>query len=484
MEAATAKTCPAGIIPDWHKLGLNEGITVEPSLDAGRLVLWMANGSEGGYQYWERINGLPNTEFAVEPGITAASATRIRTRQERRGLLGKALHLFQRSGDPAWVLPNGKSAEQCGERQSDLLLVWSADETRTLDRSWIESHWPGKKHEQLGKNLYLVTGVEAPRPRKDTEEAQHCPQAVAERMLAEARAAADRSREASALADLGSIYLHEGHAEHAIKSLGDALAIARELGDRSRESDIIGNLGLVTLAAGHAGRAREIFEQELGLARQAGSQFSEKIALGHLGLAHARLNDPTGALAHFEQGLALARSVGHRQHQTELLWYMGIACAELGQRQQAIEHAQAAIDLMEKMRNPQAAWYAEHLRKYRAGESEGNLAGAPETGDSKSPAGLLGGTIVAGMWSPPTTQVPTSAEGPGLLRMAVSAARSMAKFVGSGFKMASPQTVQIRLRTCTACEHHTGLRCRLCGCFTSAKARMPHEECPIGKWPV
>ncbi len=28
------------------------------------------------------------------------------------------------------------------------------------------------------------------------------------------------------------------------------------------------------------------------------------------------------------------------------------------------------------------------------------------------------------------------------------------------------------------------LRCRLCGCFTNVKARLDHEECPIGKWPV
>jgi hypothetical protein len=30
----------------------------------------------------------------------------------------------------------------------------------------------------------------------------------------------------------------------------------------------------------------------------------------------------------------------------------------------------------------------------------------------------------------------------------------------------------------------TGLRCRICGCFTAAKARLDHERCPAGKWPA
>ena len=67
--------------------------------------------------------------------------------------------------------------------------------------------------------------------------------------------------------------------------------------------------------------------------------------------------------------------------------------------------------------------------------------------------------------------------------MALTAAKAMATFVGSGFKTASPASYQARLAVCAACEHHTGVRCRLCGCITTAKARMLHERCPIGRWP-
>jgi hypothetical protein len=66
--------------------------------------------------------------------------------------------------------------------------------------------------------------------------------------------------------------------------------------------------------------------------------------------------------------------------------------------------------------------------------------------------------------------------------MALSAEKSMARFTGSGGKTVAGTVLQKRLRTCVACEHHTGLRCRLCGCFTNVKARLAHEECPIKKW--
>jgi hypothetical protein len=188
------------------------------------------------------------------------------------------------------------------------------------------------------------------------------------------------------------------------------------------------------------------------------------------------------ALQAFGQALTLARELQHRKHEADLLWSLGIQYAELGQRDQALAYGQAAVEVMEKMRNPQAKVFAEHLRKYRQGESAAGLGGGQELVSPGSPEAFLGGSIVADLWSAPGAG--QSAQGPGLLRMALTAARSMAKFIGSGFKMAPPDTFRRRVQTCAACEHHTGLRCRLCGCFTNAKARLDHEECPIGKWPA
>ena len=41
-----------------------------------------------------------------------------------------------------------------------------------------------------------------------------------------------------------------------------------------------------------------------------------------------------------------------------------------------------------------------------------------------------------------------------------------------------------RLAFCHECPHWDARfrRCRKCGCFTSAKARLPQAKCPISKW--
>jgi hypothetical protein len=39
-----------------------------------------------------------------------------------------------------------------------------------------------------------------------------------------------------------------------------------------------------------------------------------------------------------------------------------------------------------------------------------------------------------------------------------------------------------RLEVCKTCENWTGHTCKVCGCFTALKVRLPAEACPIGKW--
>jgi tetratricopeptide (TPR) repeat protein len=466
---------------DWRAWSLDESVLVEPIPGTDQAALWIPAGQERGTACWERIAPLERAGFAAAPGICAVPARVIRTRRRGAGLFGR---WFRRPTGQTWILPNGQAAEQLSDKRNDLHLVWSENPTAPFDLASLKSRWPDCRVQQLGKNLYLVDGTAQSQSGQPATAAMEEARLLADQLLRDARAAGDLGKQASALADLGAVYLQQGKAEPAIKALGEALAIARQLGERSREADILGNLGAVTLAAGHGERARELFEMELALAREAGDRFAEKLALERIGMAYARLSDSTRALAAFEQALALARAVGHRKHVADLLWSSAIQHAELRQRDQAIACAQAALDLWRDTGNPQAAWFAEHLRKYQAGETSARQAPADETETAELPQALLGANMMAGLWANRETAATDQAmtQGPGLLRMAVSATKSMAKFIGSGFKTASPQTLQQRLQTCAACEHHTGLRCRLCGCFTTAKARLAHEECPLGKW--
>ncbi len=78
----------------------------------------------------------------------------------------------------------------------------------------------------------------------------------------------------------------------------------------------------------------------------------------------------------------------------------------------------------------------------------------------------------------PTTAVPASAFG-----MAASFTASMAEWAASGFKTVSQARHDARVNACSSCSYHEAPRCTLCGCFTEKKAWLPHEDCPLGKWP-
>lgn len=77
-----------------------------------------------------------------------------------------------------------------------------------------------------------------------------------------------------------------------------------------------------------------------------------------------------------------------------------------------------------------------------------------------------------------------STRGPSLVGMAGSLAKSMAQFAASGFRTVPREIHAARVAECESCEQKVGTQCRLCGCFIDAKGWMPHEDCPIGKWPA
>jgi len=303
-------------------------------------------------------------------------------------------------------------------------------------------------------------------------------------LLAAARRAGDSRREASALTDLGILTLRERDFQRAVALLEDSLAKVRQLGDKIWESDVLVNLGSAVLAVGQPERALELSEQGLALAHGSGDRFAEKAALNGLGVAHSDLRNPARSLAFFEQALILARELGDRQHTADLLWAMAIQHAELGQRDRAVVRAGESVEQLKQMGKPQARWFDELLKKYRMGDASIR----PGPSDSARASALFGGSIDTGATSARTGQQPgargaQAPSGPGLLKMALSAAEAMAKFLGSGLKTADHETYLKRVQTCAACDHHTGVRCRLCGCITSVKARMLHEDCPILKWP-
>ncbi len=440
-------------VPTAHELGLSSEVLPEPHPGNDRLILWLLGRCDGTMQHWERISTVAAAAITVAGGLCALPATAVPSRQRLRSFLGRLLQPFQPAPrGQTWLLPNGQSAEQEGERQSDLLLVWALPDAPPLDEARLRSRWPRcTQVQQLGANLFLVRGVAATGPLPDEPAQplpQGCPRKQVEQLLAAARAQGDPRQETLALADLGVIAAREGNARSAVPLLEEALTLARRLGDKSLERDVLGNLGVALLGIGQAPVALTLFRQELADARAAADRFAEKIALDHLGLAFWCLRDYPQAFACYEEVLTVARQVMDWQHEAEVLWYLAILHAERGQRDQALASAEAAVALFRKLGKPQAGGLEGYLHKYRAE----TVAASPATG-------------------------------PGLLRMAYTALKSMVQFVGTGCKTVAAETHRLRLQTCAECEHYTGVRCRVCGCFADVKAWLPHEECPLGKWP-
>src|SRR5262245_60290899 len=128
--------------PDWNSLHIDEGVFREPVAGPGRIVLWLPGNLEHGYRHWERIGNVPGAEISEEQGICSTPATSLRLRQRVQGLLGRLLSRFRGASDePTWLLPNGESAEQIGERRTDLLLTWSGEEGKCLDESQLRQRW-------------------------------------------------------------------------------------------------------------------------------------------------------------------------------------------------------------------------------------------------------------------------------------------------------------------------------------------------------
>jgi tetratricopeptide (TPR) repeat protein len=469
---------------DWANLALDDGVLRETVLEPNRLVLWVRGASTGKFREWERISTPARVEVDVQQGLGAMTATLITAREPLRGFLGKLLGQLRRSsGNPSWRIPHGATAEQVGERQTDWLLVWPVDDAAALTEEQVRPRCPdGKEFRRLGPSLFLVRIPAAAEPAPASSPGAPAPSSPdprqdAEATLTAARARGDQRAEAVALTDLAVVLLQSGDAQRAVALLDQALTLSRTLEDRKQEADVLGNLGVALVAAGDGSRARETLDESLAYARSVGDRFAEKSALTGFGLFWVRAGRHAQALPFFEQAAALAEQLGDRQSLADLFWYQAVVHAELGRRDEALARAQATVDLFRKLDNPKAEVYAEHLEKFRQGAPAIGPGAGISSPAGESPFG----------WS--TTSDATAAAaprpgtvGPGWLRMALSAARAVGKFVGSGMKTVPATVRDRRLETCAACEHFTGLRCRLCGCYTKTKAWLPYEHCPIEKW--
>lgn len=451
---------------DWPKFTLDKDVIAE-DIASDRLVVWLRLPDAGVEKRWQRIGTVVRGDISVADGWCSLPAFAIEARERKPRFFGRILAWVRGEPEkPIWRLPDGSFAEQLGRRQADLRVVWAGDGAATLDESTIRSRWPEcQSVRRLGANLFAI---------RSAVQAKACDPAceIGERLLSEARRCHDRRAEISALTDLGFAALRQGDVKRAADLLTEAVDLSRLIADRALEAEALGYLAATALEVGRPERALQLAARHLAFAVESGDRFAQKLALERVAHASLRLHGHHEALAFFERALSLALELDDRRHAAELLWSLAIEHAALGQRDEAGARGQAAVELWEQIGSPIAGLFANHLDKYRRGETL-----------PASVAGAKADQLPVAHGNGDATSRPPDVVSPSWLTMAFSAARTAGKFLGSGLKTVPAYVHRQRVERCAACSHHTGLRCRLCGCFTQTKAWLPHEDCPLRKWP-
>jgi tetratricopeptide (TPR) repeat protein/transcriptional regulator with XRE-family HTH domain len=170
--------------------------------------------------------------------------------------------------------------------------------------------------------------------------------------LRASRRAADKIAEASALGDLGYMFLVQGHYQQAAGHLRQATAIFRHAGDQSREATALGSLAVISRRLGHYQQAGDQQRRVLALARQIGNQCAEAHALMRLGVVDRDRGRYQQALEHNQEALHVSRQIGDPLIEAAALTRLAVVERHLGRYQEAKAHHRRAIALFRRGGDP------------------------------------------------------------------------------------------------------------------------------------
>ncbi len=93
------------------------------------------------------------------------------------------------------------------------------------------------------------------------------------------------------------------------------------------------------------------------------------------------------------------------------------------------------------------------------------------------------GPIAVSDIQPPRDEADLVPPAPTAVGKAAAFTASMTQWAVGGFKTVEKDRHDARVAVCSGCKYHQPPLCTVCGCFTDKKAWLPHEDCPLGKWP-
>jgi class 3 adenylate cyclase/tetratricopeptide (TPR) repeat protein len=182
---------------------------------------------------------------------------------------------------------------------------------------------------------------------------------------------------ATALNRLGGVAYNQGDYPSASEAFQQSLAIRRALGDKEGIAISLGSLGNVARSQGDYPAARQFFEESLSLRREIGDQRGMVYSLGYLGNVARALGEHQRAQAYYEEGLAISRALGDKSNIALLLGTLGGLAVELGDLGRARTLHEASLALERELGNQRGIAFALcHLGQVALAEGQLSLARA------------------------------------------------------------------------------------------------------------
>ncbi|QFZ21040.1 ATP-binding protein [Saccharothrix syringae] len=169
--------------------------------------------------------------------------------------------------------------------------------------------------------------------------------------LVAARAAGDRSAEATAANLLGVVHRRLGDYDTAREHHLTALDLHRATGDLAGQARARQGLGVLSWRRGHYAEARDHLLDALALARRCGDLAAQGCALYALGTVHLHLGEYPAAVAHHRRALEVHRGTGDHLGESRTLNNLGVALERLGRLEEAHHHYRRSLDLNRRVGN-------------------------------------------------------------------------------------------------------------------------------------
>ncbi len=162
----------------------------------------------------------------------------------------------------------------------------------------------------------------------------------------------DKFAQATALGNLGHVFLMQGRYQRAAGHLRQSAAIFRQTGDQAGEATAVGALAVIHRRQGRYQQSAAQQTRALALARQLGDQWAEALALMRLGVVDRLQGRYEQALRHTQEALNVSRQIGDPLSEAEALTRLAVVELHLHRHQEAAAGHQLAIALFRRGGDP------------------------------------------------------------------------------------------------------------------------------------